>query len=206
MEDDRLKGLPREQVTEIAKAWCDFLEGQGYWVGLYASRSFFETYMDDTQLQPYSHWVAEWTKELTYQGKENVCGMWQFGGSTNLLRPNTIAGRIIDQNYLFIDYPTKIRTAGRNGFGVSDEFLPTRGYFQRGDTGDKIRKINDFWYRDFPAYVDELKRNAADVLGPIFGENTEAWTKEFQQRTNLTADGFIGLLTLQKMKGYGFQP
>lgn len=206
MEDDRLKVLPKEQVTEIAKAWCDFLEGQGYWVGLYASRNFFKTYVDDAQLQGYSHWVAEWTRELTYQGNENVCGMWQFGGSVNLLRSDMVAGRVVDQDYLLIDYPTKIRAAGLNGFGTTEGFLPARGYFQRGDSGEKIRKINDFWYRVFPAYADGLKRNAVNVLGPIFGENTEAWTKEFQQRTNLVPDGFIGPLTLQKMEEYGFRP
>ena len=42
--------------------------------------------------------------------------MWQFGGETNLLRSNQIDGVTYAQNYMLIDYPTKIKNAGRNGY------------------------------------------------------------------------------------------
>lgn len=86
-----------------------------------------------------------------------------------------------------------------------DEFLPARGYFKKGDKGKNVEKINLFWYEMFPAYANILKRNAKNVLGPLFGENTEAWTKEFQKRTGLEPDGCIGPLTLGKMGQFGFK-
>ncbi|MBO5213987.1 MAG: peptidoglycan-binding protein [Clostridia bacterium] len=75
-----------------------------------------------------------------------------------------------------------------------------------GDRGDEVEKINKFWKDVFPAYASVLKRNAYDVLGNYFGENTEAWTKEFQRRTGLKEDGCIGLKTLTMMiTEFGFK-
>ncbi|MBO5249100.1 MAG: hypothetical protein J6B54_07475 [Clostridia bacterium] len=213
MEDPVQKTVNREALTRVAKAWCDYLESRGYWVGIYASRSFFETYLNDEDLQRYAHWVAEWSTALTYKGKDGVCGLWQFGGSTNLIRSNVVAGQVVDQNYLLIDYPARIRAAGKNGFSSSPSvpvppsggFLPNRGYFRRGDLNGDVEKINRFWYDVFPAYAQSLDRRANNVLGPLFGENTEAWTKEFQRRTGLASDGKIGPVTLAEMKKFGFR-
>ncbi len=208
MEDAWQKAVNRNTLTRVAKTWCDYLESRGYWVGIYASRSFFETHLNDNELQRYAHWVAEWTKKLTYKGNEGVCGLWQFGGETNKIRSNIVAGQVVDQNYLLIDYPTKIRAAGLNGFKKEEpkeSFLPDRGYFRKGDSGEKVEKINLFWYETFPAYATVLKRNAKDVRGPLFGANTEAWVKEFQRRTGLKQNGSIDHITLAKMKEFGFK-
>ena len=42
--------------------------------------------------------------------------MWQFGGETNAIRTNKVAGVVCDQNYMLVDYPSKIKAAGLNGF------------------------------------------------------------------------------------------
>lgn len=86
-----------------------------------------------------------------------------------------------------------------------DVFLPSRGYFKKGDKGKNVEKINDFYYNVFPSYEDTLKRNKENVKGNLFGENTEAWTKEFQKRTGLKVDGYIGELTLKELKKFGFK-
>jgi hypothetical protein len=77
---------------------------------------YFDTKMHDDKLQAYAHWVAQWAKECTYKGEENVLGMWQFGGETNLIRTNKVAGVTCDQNYMLLDYPSLIKAAGLNGF------------------------------------------------------------------------------------------
>lgn len=86
-----------------------------------------------------------------------------------------------------------------------NSFLTSKGYLRKGDKGENIRKINDFYYKVFPSYAKTLNRKAENVKGNYFGENTEAWTKEFQKRTKLTADGFIGPKTLNMLKKYGFK-
>lgn len=148
MEDPVQKAVNRDTLTRVATAWCNYLESRDYWVGIYASRSFFEDRLNDDDLQRYAHWVAEWSTALTYKGKDGVCGLWQFGGSTNLIRSNIVAGQVVDQNYLLIDYPARIRAAGKNGFPPSPStplppsngFFPPRGYFQRGDQNKTLRK------------------------------------------------------------------
>lgn len=86
-----------------------------------------------------------------------------------------------------------------------DNFFPSKGYFKKGDSGKNIERINDFYYNVFPSYEKTLKRDKEDVKGGYFGENTEAWTKEFQRRTRLEQDGCIGPITLAMMKKYGFK-
>ena len=86
-----------------------------------------------------------------------------------------------------------------------DNFFPSKGYFKKGDSGKNIERINDFYYKVFPIYAKTLNRDKEDVKGGYFGENTEAWTKEFQRRTGLEQDGCIGPITLAMMKKFGFK-
>ncbi len=86
-----------------------------------------------------------------------------------------------------------------------DNFFPSKGYFKKGDSGKNIERINDFYYNVFPSYAKTLNRDKEDVKGGYFGENTEAWTKEFQRRTGLEQDGCIGPITLAMMKKFGFK-
>lgn len=46
--------------------------------------------------------------------------MWQFGGETNLIRTNIIAGVVCDQNYMIVDYPTLITEKGMNRYVSSN--------------------------------------------------------------------------------------
>ena len=78
-------------------------------------------------------------------------------------------------------------------------FLPARGYFKRGDNNVNVGKIASFMRKTFPSYT---KRAA---LGNLYGPNLIASIKEFQRRTGLVADGFIGPLTLAKLKAFGFK-
>ena len=74
---------------------------------------------------------------------------------------------------------------------VPKSFLPERGYFTKGDSGDKIEKIDEF-------FSDKVKGN-------VYGDYTVALVKEFQKQSGLTQDGCIGPKTLAKMKEKGFK-
>ena len=81
----------------------------------------------------------------------------------------------------------------------TNSFLPAKGYFKRGDVSKNIGKIASFMRKTFPRYTKQA------ALGNIFGPNLQAAIKEFQRRTGLVADGFIGPLTLAKLKAFGFK-
>lgn len=111
--------LGRKELTDIVLAWMEDIQSRGYWVGVYSMPWCFQSEMEDERLQGYAHWCAQWVTKCTYQGKPGVFGMWQFGGETNLLRSTMIAGQVVDQNYMYIDYPKQIKAAGLNGFKKS---------------------------------------------------------------------------------------
>ena len=114
VEDNVQKALGKDKLTEIVTAYCDTLEKAGYYVGIYSSGSFFGTYMNESKLERFDKWVAHWSKQCSYKGNY---GMWQFGGETNVIRSNKVAGVVCDQNYAFVDYPKIIKDKGLNGYG-----------------------------------------------------------------------------------------
>ncbi len=115
VEDSVQKNLSKNQVSSLTKAWLDYLEDKGYFVGVYSSKSFLESYLIENIRIDYSIWVAQWSTECTYKGPY---GMWQFGGETNLIRSNKVAGVVCDQNYMIVDYPSIIMKKGMNGYGA----------------------------------------------------------------------------------------
>ena len=134
METSDQARLGKEALTNVAKAWLSAVQSKGYWVGIYSYKSFFTDYLDDSKLQGYAHWVAEWAKECSYKGKQGVLGMWQFGGETNKIRTNKVAGQTVDQNYMLIDYPGKIKAAGLNGFKKVSKPAYIEYTVKKGDT------------------------------------------------------------------------
>ena len=113
IEDKSLLNKGKTTVTNIIKTMAEYLEDKGFYVVIYSSRSYFKTYMNDDQLTTYDKWVAEWSTECKYDGDY---GMWQFGGETNKLRSNKIAGKTVDQDYSYKDYPSIMKKQGLNGY------------------------------------------------------------------------------------------
>lgn len=116
IEDQIHKNLSKSQVSAITRAYLDYLESRGYWVGVYSSKSFIDTYLEEDIKNDYAMWVAQWNTECTYQGQY---GMWQFGGETNYIRSTKINGQTVDQNYMLVDYPTLIKEKRKNGYGAN---------------------------------------------------------------------------------------
>ena len=114
VEDKILLDLGIEETTEIIKAWCMTIENAGYFAGVYMNQSTFNNEVLGKELEKlYSQWRAYWTTELNLP--KNV-DMVQFGGETNLIRSNIIAGMIVDQDYAYTDLPSIIKNAGLNGY------------------------------------------------------------------------------------------
>ncbi len=121
VEDKVQRALGKDLLTDIVITFCDTLEKAGYYVGIYSSASFFRTYMHESKLERFDKWIAQWNKSCTYKGEY---GMWQFGGETNKIRSNKIAGVVCDQDYAFKDYPTIIKGLGVNGYNKNTNVKP----------------------------------------------------------------------------------
>lgn len=100
-------------------------------------------------------------------------------------------------NYI-IDEANKINAGGGSTKSTSS-FLPSRGYFKKGDKSENVSKIAQFMRNTFPSYT------SSKALGPIYGDNLIKAIKEFQRRTGLTPDGCTGQKTLEMLAKYGFK-
>lgn len=96
--------------TDACKAFCEYLEGLGYYVGIYASDiSGFKDRLIMSQLNAYDKWVARYGSEPKYA---KSWGIWQYSSSGIV---DGIKERV-DVNYSKIDYPGIIKTHHLNGF------------------------------------------------------------------------------------------
>lgn len=114
VEDKVQKSLGKSLLTKIIQTYLDTLEKAGYYVGIYSTYYFLSDYTHIDNLDKYDKWIAQWSKKCT---SKKPFGMWQFGGETNKLRSNKVAGLTCDQDYCYMDYPFVIKKAGLNGFG-----------------------------------------------------------------------------------------
>lgn len=168
VEHSAMLKLGKEKLTEIVIAFCDKLEKLGCFAGVYSTKYYFSRYMNDAKLQRFAHWVAQWAAQCSYKGDENVLGMWQFGGETNLIRTNKVAGVTCDQNYMFLDYPARIKGAGLNGFSKTNS--ATHAPSKTINVGDRVKllknatiygtnkKFAEFVYNSI-LFVREIKQN-----------------------------------------------
>ena len=209
--------LGKEKLTEIVLAWLNAVHDKGYYVGIYSSTSYFQSYMDDSKLQGYAHWVAQWSTECTYKGNPGVLGMWQFGGESNKLRSTQIAGKTVDQNYLLVDYQTKIKEKRLNGFqtaqggtGAAQTVKPAGNTadivytVQKGDTLSAIAfdygvtvaeivKYNSIKYPDLihPGQKIKIPGSALKPLSEIAKEVIAGkWGNGAERKKRLTAAGY----------------
>lgn len=111
MDNEAQPASAKAGITEATKAFCQVLEDNGYFAGVYGSAvSGFKERMDDSQLQSYTHWIAQYATKCTYNG---VIGIWQYSskGSVDGIKGN------VDMDICYIDFPSVIKNKGLNGFG-----------------------------------------------------------------------------------------
>ena len=113
VEDKLLANLGKDKVDAIITSACKTLEANGYYAGFYLNENWYKNMCNGSKLaKRFTVWLAKWSKS-----EQTSYPMWQFGGETNYIRSNKIAGMTCDQDYCFVDFPTIIKNAGLNGFG-----------------------------------------------------------------------------------------
>lgn len=202
IEDERYYSRPKANNSAVVKSFCDTLEANDYFAGVYASTYFFATYLDDSQLKSYTHWVAQWSTQLSYPDR-SVVGMWQFGGSTNRIKSPIIAGVNVDQNYMLKDFPSIIKSYGLNGFTRDDTpaIKPVNppsdvGLLKKGDVGAGVYLLKQNVIALKNAGV--LTQSVDDTN--IFDDKTEAAVRQIQQEAKIKVDGIVGAQTIRAIR------
>lgn len=117
-EERDILATGKANCSAMVRAFCEVLEKAGYWVGLYTSRSFLATNIEDDIKSRYALWIAEWGSKLNYSGS---VGIWQYSEKGHV---DGISGNV-DLDECYVDYPTVIRAAGKNGFSKPAEVSDT---------------------------------------------------------------------------------
>lgn len=146
VESRRQKALRKEDLIEIVKYYCEEMERNGYYVGIYASLDTFKSNLDSRELDTFDKWVAEWNDRFTYDGK---AGMWQHTSYEELAG---IRGRV-DGDIAFYDYPKIIKDAHLNHleednlkYHRGDKVFITGSIYRESDGVDAIKSVCDKEY------------------------------------------------------------
>ncbi|MGM9543574.1 MAG: GH25 family lysozyme [Romboutsia timonensis] len=159
IEDKTVRATGKANCDAMIRAFGEIIESAGYYFGVYTNLDWYRNVISGAELnKKYDWWIACWS---TGAPTGVNYGLWQFGGETNYIRGNKVAGVTTDQNYAVKDYPTIIKNAGLNGYGKAPEPTPdptpTPTPVQKFNIGDKV-VVNG------PLYVNA---NAANASGNV---------------------------------------
>lgn len=114
IEDASLRKLGKTTLNNIVKEFASVIENAGYYFGVYTNVDWYRNKISGSTLnKKYDWWIASWTST---KPSEIDAGLWQFGGSSNEIRSNKVAGVTTDQDYAFKDYPSIMKELGKNGY------------------------------------------------------------------------------------------
>lgn len=206
VEDKTQAKLGKSVLTSIIKTYCDTLEDAGYYVGIYSTYYFLRDYTNVSELNKYDKWIAQWASKCSCPIDY---GMWQFGGETNKIRTNKVAGVVCDQNYAYKDYPLIIRNSGLNGFKNEMpsntnmvEIKPVKSVTELarevldgkwGNGADRKARLTDagYDYKSVQAEVNRLLQPKKKTVDELAREVLDGkWGNGADRKARLTAAGY----------------
>lgn len=102
LEDNNTTGqCSNSFIADMAEAFANIIESNGYWCGMYASTYWWNNKLTDSRFDRWVKWVAQYASSCTYGGSYD---MWQYASDGRI---NGISGNV-DVNYCYVDYPSKI--------------------------------------------------------------------------------------------------
>lgn len=142
-----------DEIIDNIIAYCDAVQGAGYYCGIYSFLYWLETRLNSPRLAAYDKWVAQWNDTLDYAGN---AGMWQFTSS------GVLNGKRFDMNRAFRDYPAIIREM--EGTDMTREEVTKLAR----DEAERVYKANEAKYKtidSLPNWAREAVRHVYSTLG-----------------------------------------
>ena len=130
------QGMGEGSRRKVMQAWVDAIGGK--WLrGVYTWSWLMPSGVTDCEL-----WTCAWTATRP----ANNCGMWQFGGESNVIRSTAVGPYDpIDQDYAYVDYPSIVRERGLNGYAKEGGGMTQRERVverARGQLGEPYYSMN----------------------------------------------------------------
>lgn len=107
VEDNKLKPLPADALTDLVIAAADAIESWGLYAMVYTYAYYSQTELNMDRLSAYDLWIAD------YRGKRPTRkhGMWQYTSKYKMAGVPEGDG-LVDMNHVYRDYPSIIARAG----------------------------------------------------------------------------------------------
>lgn len=99
-EEARTEGLTVDELTDIAAAFCEEVESQGYIPAIYANLRWFALSLDISKLEKYYKWYAYYDGNLYFPYK---ISMWQYSENGTV---DGVTGSV-DMNICFEDWDSR---------------------------------------------------------------------------------------------------
>lgn len=184
-------GLNYQTINTVCKTFLDGIRKAGYYPMLYTGLYYLRDYISKEVADSVDIWLAQWYTKPDYTG-DNL-GMWQYGGETNYLESNSIAGvGVIDKDKAYKDYPTIIKQGGFNGWKPEGKVLDSTGYV-KGDRGDGVMALKELLIA-----AKKLKIITQGVdENNIFGDGTHKAVNQVLKLGGYAQNGIAGEKTIK---------
>jgi len=168
------KKLGRTGMGKMVDGFCKVIKDAGFEPMLYANLSMFLNYMPTDIHTKYKIWVAQYNSKCEYS---HAYYMWQFTSNNGKLDENVFGTQ--GTNKKPVEKPTSLPA------------LPARGWFQKGDTGENVKKMQKILiYLGF-----SCGKSGADGE---YGDNTDSAVCKYEKKYGLTVDHAWGKLCNKK--------
>ena len=143
---NRTENVKSDTLISITDTICSMIEKAGYYAMIYANLDYFNNKLNDSRLDKYDKWLAEWKSNPTYK---KSFGIWQYSSKGQI--PG-IKGNV-DLNISYKDYPSIIKSKktddNRNETSKTNEI---NYVVKKGDTLSLIASKYNTTYQKLASY------------------------------------------------------
>lgn len=178
LEEKRTSKLGKNNVTNIAKRFCETIEKNGYKAGIYANLNWFTNYINVNELVQYKIWLAQWTTMHTANFRVDY---WQY---TSKGQVEGIVGNV-DLNNCYdnlenVSQETPIQK--KTNEEIANEVIA--GKWDKGETRQKLLTEAGYNYKEIQKIVNNKMNSTAIYYTVKKGDNLSKIAKQYNTTVN----------------------
>lgn len=200
---NRTENVRTDTLISITDTICSMIEKAGYYAMIYANLDYFNNKLNDSRLDKYDKWLAEWKSNPTYK---KSFGIWQYSSKGQI--PG-IKGNV-DLNISYKDYPSIIKSKKTDGNRNETSKTNEINYVvKKGDTLSLIASKYNTTYQKlasynnisnpnkiYPGQIIKIKQEMninptnyvvkkGDTLSSIASRYKTSWKKIYEKNKNI---------------------